>query len=310
MLIMPLFFYSTTLVWVDDDGFFIKVVAGAFRKDYRVKVFLSPHSFLGFFENYVSASERISFLRTSNGDDDYEVNHRVPVDIDFQAIIDLYRNKERGNDISAIIVDFKMPKLTGLELMKKILHSAIKRILLTGEAENQLAVAAFNNNSIDRFVNKGDSTFASDLKLYIKQLTTQYFCDLTKPLLAHLEVEHRLPHSDPIFIDFFDKWMCVNNIVEYFVFDKSGSMLVADQQGHVFYFVIHTERTLEEFSELHASDNAVKFFVNAVRQRYKIPFFGLFREAWEFDSTQWTNHFYSPEVLQGRERYYWKAIAQ
>jgi CheY-like chemotaxis protein len=232
------------------------------------------------------------------------------VDIDFQTMVNLYHNKERGNDISALIVDFKMPKLTGLELMKQILPSAIKRILLTGEAENELAIAAFNANTIDRFVHKGDSSFAADLRLYVKQMTTQYFCDLTKPLLAHMEVEHRLPQSDPVFIDFFDKWACLNNIVEYFVFDKNGSMLVADQQGQVFYFIIHTEKTLDEFSELHASDKSVKFFVNAVMQRYKIPFFGLFREAWEFESTQWTNHFYSPEVLQGRERYYWKAIAE
>lgn len=310
MLTMPLFFYSTTLVWVDDDGFFVKVVAGAFRQDYRVKIFLSPNSFLKFFEEYHATTDNLSFLQRNNGADDYDVYHRLPVDIDFQTIIDLYHNKGRINDISAIIVDFKMPKLTGLELMKQILPSAIKRILLTGEAENELAIAAFNDNIIDRFVHKGDASFAADLRLYVKQMAMQYFCALTKPLLAHLEVEHRLPQSDPVFIDFFDKWACLNNIVEYFVFDKSGSMLVADQKGQKIYFIIHTEQTLDEFSELHASDKAVTFFVNAVIQRYKIPFFGLFREAWEVESTQWTNHFYSPEVLQGRERYYWKAIAE
>lgn len=310
MLTMPLFFYSTTLVWIDDDGFFVKVVAGAFKKDYRVKTFLSPNSFLKFFEEYRATSENLSFLQRNNGNDGYEVSHRLPVDIDFQTIIGLYYNKHRINDISAIVVDFKMPKMTGLDLMKQIPPSAIKRILLTGEAEDELAIASFNDNIIDRFVHKGDATFAADLRLYIKQMAICYFKDLTRPLLAHMEVEHRIPQSDPEFIDFFDKWMCLNNIIEYFVFDKNGSMLVTNQQGHVFYFVIHTERTLEEFSELYASDKAVTFFVNAVKQRYKIPFFGLFSEAWEFDSTKWTNYFYSPEVFQGRERYYWKAIAQ
>jgi CheY-like chemotaxis protein len=202
MLIMPLFFYSTTLIWVDDDGFFVKIVADPFRKDYRVKIFLSPSSFLKFFEEYNATTDNLSFLQKNNGDDDYDVNHRLPVDIDFQTIIDLYHNKGRVNDISAIIVDFKMPKLTGLELMKQIFPSAIKRILLTGEAENELAITAFNDNAIDRFVHKGDSSFAADLRLYVKQMTTQYFCDLTKPLLAHMEVGHRVPQSDPVFIDF------------------------------------------------------------------------------------------------------------
>lgn len=310
MLTMPLFFYSTMLVWVDDDEFFVRTIANTFTKDYCIKIFLSPNSFTDFFSKYIPISENISFLRGSNGDNDYEINHRLPVEIDFQTIIDLYNNKQRCHDISTIIVDFKMPQLTGLDLMKKTPVSIIKRILLTGEAENELAVAAFNHNIIDRFVHKGNANFAADLKLYVKQLSTQYFSDMTKPLLAHLEVEYRLPQSDPIFIDFFNSWMAINNIVEYFIFDKNGSMLVTNESGESFCFIIHTERSLDAFSELHATNKSVKLFVNAVTQRYKIPFFGLFREGWEFESTQWAHYFYAPEVFQGRERYYWKSIAQ
>ena len=102
MLTMPLFFYSTTLVWVDDDGFFVKIVADPFRKDYCVKIFLSPDSFLNFFEEYHATTDNLSFLQRNNSDDDYDVNHRFPVDIDFKTIIDLYHNKERVNDISKI----------------------------------------------------------------------------------------------------------------------------------------------------------------------------------------------------------------
>lgn len=307
---MPLLFYSTTLVWVDDDVFFIKTIAESFRRNYHAKVCFSPNSFLSFFEDYYSIIENISFFNSSNGDDDYEINHRLPIEVDFQCIIDLYKNKERFNDISVVIVDFKMPELTGLELMKRIKPSGIKRILLTGEAEDQLAITAFNDNSIDRFVRKSDCNFLSSLNLYIRQVTIQYFCDITKPLLTHLEADYRLPQSDPVFIDFFDKWMSINNIVEYFVFDKNGSMLTVDQQGKIFYFVLHTERSLEAFCELHNTDKAVKLFINAIEKRHKIPFFGLFREAWEFDSPQWVNHFYSPEILRGREQYYWRVVEQ
>lgn len=308
MLTMPLFFYQTTLVWVDDDAFFIKVIADTFKREYLTKIFFSPKSFLDFFNTYEATVESACFLRSSNGDDDYEVNHRLPVEMDFQRIIDLYQNKNRIHDISVIIVDFKMPGLTGLELMQQIKSSAVKRILLTGEAEDQLAITAFNDNSIDRFVRKGDCNFSSSLNLYIRQVTTQYFCDLTKPLLTHLEAEYRLPQSDPVFIDFFDKWVCINNIVEYFVFDKNGSMLAVDQQGKLFYFVIHTEHSLEAFCELHNADKTVKLFINAIQKRHKIPFFGLFREAWEFEPPQWADHFYSPEILRGREQYYWRVV--
>ena len=38
MLTMPLFFYQTTLVWVDDDAFFIKVIADTFKREYLTKI--------------------------------------------------------------------------------------------------------------------------------------------------------------------------------------------------------------------------------------------------------------------------------
>ena len=308
MLVMPLFFYPTTLTWIDDDGFFIKIVSDTFKEQgYRCKIYLSAASFLKFWEEYQATTDKISFFATPD-DNDYEVNHELPVHVNFKSIIDLYYNKDRIKDMSAIIVDFKMPGVTGIELMQKLSEATIKRILLTGEPDDQLAIDAFNEGIIERFVRKRDCNFISDLNFYINRLTTQYFCDITKPLLSHLEADYFLPQSDPIFIDFFVQWAQINNIVEYFLFDKNGSMLAINKQGEAFYFVIHTERSLEAFIELHEEEKDAQFLISTIVKRHKIPFFGLFKESWEFEPAQWGHYFYAPEVLVGRETYYWKAI--
>ena len=46
-------------------------------------------------------------------------------------------------------------------------------------------------------------------------------------------------------------------------------------------------------------------YVNAVSLRQKIPFFGIGLESWQYDFNEWSQYFYAPEIINGRENYYW-----
>jgi CheY-like chemotaxis protein len=203
-----------------------------------------------------------------------------------------------------------MPGKTGIELCYELRDLPIKKILLTGEAAHRLAVEAFNKGIIDCFIRKDDPMLAAELTGYIQKLQLQYFVDLSCPLLSHLEVDYKLPQSDPQFFDFFEIWIKENNIREYYLLDKNGTFLTKNQHDEVKYFIAHTDRSLDIFSNLYAEDRDVSGFVDAVNQRKKIPFFGFKSESWHYESNQWSNHFYSPNLLNGREKYYWAVVSE
>jgi hypothetical protein len=56
--------------------------------------------------------------------------------------------------------------------------------------------------------------------------------------------------------------------------DKNGNFLLINKEGQKSHFIIHTDRTLCDFVELHHDDKESAFFINAVESRERIPFFG------------------------------------
>ena len=137
----------------------------------------------------------------------------------------------------------------------------------------------------------------------------KYFIETTKQLLSYLETDFALPLTDQKFISFFQDWCQKHRIKEHYLIDKYGNLQLIDEAGKKFYFIIHTDRTLNNLIELHHEDKETMLFIRAVQQREKIPFFGEGVEGWELPSYQWTTCFYVPKMLIGTETYYW-AVAE
>ena len=82
---------------------------------------------------------------------------------------------ENGLQFTVIIADYRMPDMTGIELLSKtkVLAPDMIRIILTGYAELQVAIDAVNHGSISGFLTK--PTPAEKLKDFIVTL-----CERTK----------------------------------------------------------------------------------------------------------------------------------
>lgn len=308
MSTLPLFYYPTTIAWVDDDELVLQVANELLGNENNVQTFSSPTACLDFFKNYVPHLANTSFLQ-GRTDDNETINHLL-VDINTEALMQLPTQHARKNEISVLIVDFRMPEMTGIELCRKLKNINVKKILLTGEADHSLAVRAFNEGIIDCFLQKGSETLADDIKEYLSTLSKEYFFDRSKPLLTHLEIDRKFPLSDPVFISFFKNWCIENNIQEYYLLDKQGDMQVIDIHGKKANFIIHTDKTLDEFYEIYQDNKDTSNLVEAVKERKSIPFFGAGLEGWQFPPGEWPKHFYAPNVIEGREKYYWLTEAQ
>jgi CheY-like chemotaxis protein len=63
-------------------------------------------------------------------------------------------NASRYGLTKVLIVDFSMPAMTGLDVLKMLPNWPSNRVLLTGKADEMVAVTAFNQGLIDQFVPK------------------------------------------------------------------------------------------------------------------------------------------------------------
>lgn len=312
MLTLPIFYHVSTVITVDDDTLFLKAISPILNSNFLVKTIHQPTQCIEFFKDYNSPLSQINFLRSCTEHEHFDVMNHSFVDFDVPALQSLLSNPERNEEVSVIIVDYNMPEMNGIELCSKLNKLPIKKILLTGEAGSRDAVSAFNDNIIDRFIRKDSPSLASEIQTYVSTLSQQYYREKTSSLLTHLEVDKQMPLSDPLFAEFFQQWCKANRIKEYMLIDKNGSFIVLDKNNKYFYFIVHTADSLQSFIELNDNEAETEIevdqFIKSVTQREKIPFFGIGKECWQFEPHSWHNYFYQPNILDGRERYYWTVI--
>ena len=305
---MPLLYHPTISLWIDDDSHFLAMIKEAFSLERQVETSLSP---LGSIDRLLKEKGILASLPIFKKDIFHEElgsNYQALFNIDLMPLSDLFTNSNRLKETSVIIVDYHMPEISGIELCQALEFHPSKKILLTGAAEDKQAIDAFNKKLIHAFVRKDSPTILDDLRFHLSSLTEEYFREATRSLLAHLELDRPLALSDPKFVMFFKSWCKKNAIREYYLVDKNGGFLVINQENQLMYFIIHTERSLDSFVEDHQDDAEIENFTSAIVRREKIPFFGFDKQSWEHDVKDWSRHFYDPQVIEGREKYYYCVV--
>lgn len=304
---LPLFSYPATVAWVDDDSLFL-AAAGLLVKNMQTMMFNSPEQSIEHFQQYNPLLQKLNFTRGFTEADSYDLLNHMPIDLNLSVLAGLYNNSERNNEVSVLVTDYNMPGMNGIELCRALRSLPMKKILLTGDADHQQAVAAFNEGIIDCFIQKDNPKLTEKVLFHVQRLSKQYFIEHSKQLLKHLETDYPLPLSDPAFISFFEEWCKKYEIQEYYLIDKRGNFLLINKDGKKSHFVIHTDRTLDNFVALHDDDKEGACFIDAVKSRQKIPFFGEGIESWELLPSQWDAYFYSTQVLIGQQKYYWTVV--
>jgi CheY-like chemotaxis protein len=297
-----------TVAWVDDDANFLATIP-QLLEGINTKTFNNPNACVEFFKGYKPFLQGINFRRGYTEVDSYEMPNHLPIDLNSDALQELPLMNERYNEISVLVTDYDMPGMNGLELCRKLQNQPMKKILLTGAADHQQAVQAFNEGLIDCFIQKESLNVINEVLFHIERLSKIYLIEQGSELQSHLEIERPLHLSDSVFIKFFKNWCSENKIKEYYLIDKLGTFLLIDENGNKKYFVTHTDYTLNSFIELYEDDEECAVYIQAVRSHEKIPYFGAGVDGWERTPDQWAACFYSSSVLVGAQEYYWAVVS-
>ena len=149
---IPLCFYPTQIVFVDDNTEFLATLSMAFPKQFNLTLFDDTDLAL----KYINEHQREDHLIKKNEKPKPEGESEVWVK---QVLTrqNLKRFDElRIKEVSVVVVDYSMPSMNGIEFCESIKNSSIKKILLTGHATSTDAVKAFNNNTIHYYLKKND----------------------------------------------------------------------------------------------------------------------------------------------------------
>jgi len=305
---ISLCYHPTKTVLIDDNQDFLKAIKLELERDLHCSSFVSPVQALTFFKQDHKPkpfTERCFIEPVDERADHLFFN------VDLRQIHQEVYLGDRFNDIAVIVVDYTMPRMDGLTLSRHIkdLYPHIRIILLTGEADNDLAVQAFNEGIIDKFIKKGTPELSKLLIETIKILERKYFQLLSQSIIDKLNgVAHKLNRlSDPNLISFFNQICREKAIVEYYLIDGNGSFLLIDNKGTPAWFVLLNGQDIQEFYSYALLEKAPMAVIEALKTQQKLPFFYT-EDDLQTPPADWENYLHPAKPVPQAADYYYALI--
>ena len=256
----PLFFSETEVVVVDDNKNFTRSLELllSHNKHTKIRCFNFPEEAETYLEGVVDLNDAqfqssLETIQETEGDTD-----RIYSFLNYNKIFPFKKN----TIVSVLISDFSMPKTSGIEFLEKYKYYHPVKILLTGEADSELAVKAFNNKVIDYFYLKGTSS-NKDLLNNLNDLVVDFFLNVSDAL----DKTFYYLRGNCEFIKLINAWMKENDIKSYCFYHDSGSILGLDEFGIEYWFLMLNEEQYNDSLEMLKSQGVEEKVLNLVKDK-------------------------------------------
>ena len=228
--ILP-YFHPSTIIVIDDDREFLESFRSRFRRRLLCRTFGDPADAIQHIRKATPRFPRHSGCVVPgdivSSDGDQAVVFRPAV------IRDLMHDSNRFEEVSVAVIDYDMPGQNGLEVCRLLRDFPLRKIMLTGAADEKLAMAAFNEGLIDRFVFKHEGEMVDRLDDVIRQLQIDYFGRIGTELGSIIGLNESAFLADPVFHKYFDKLFEKENATEYFLSENPPGLLLVRADGTV-----------------------------------------------------------------------------
>ncbi len=302
------FYYPTKVALVDDNRTFLSSTRLKLASTLATALFESPEDALKAINNNpplpLLDNNVMSALNNPNID---EVSTEKAINIDVKDVYKQIYNPERFSHISTVIVDYDMPNINGIEFCRRIANPGIRKIMVTGKAGYSLAVDAFNEGVINKFIVKSSDNMFDELQEAVKQEQHQYFYNATKSVLDSLKVDAASLLKDPSFLDIFNEIYRKVNACEYYLLDSAGSLLMLDMDANIHLFLVMTEAELERYYQIAKNNDAPKIIIKDLKERRKVLFLHS-DDDYKLPVSSWNDHMYTAKKSSGNENFYYALL--
>lgn len=309
---MTPFFHPTSVLVLDDDPLFLESLDFQFSEEVSCQTFTRPDAALQHLQ--AQAGQHPNFARYFRDASDMAAGSEMHFgDLllrlklsELRSIID---DETREQRVSVAIVDYDMPKMTGVEFSRAIRDLPVKIILLTGKAGLETAISAFNEGVIDCFLQKQDSGVTYALRREIKRLQEEYFAEISGPILSALALQKPSFFDDPTFLELFRELADKNNIVEHYICAAPPGVMMRDADGNESFLLVSDTEDANTQCEAAESNGAPDDMVQLLRTRKAHAWFptksGLYHPDYK---TEWSRFIWPAQILPGSTRWSYSLI--
>lgn len=305
---IPPFYYPSTVVFVDDSRDFLSNLSLMLDAGLAFRCYDSPVKALAALNGLSgqrSLSERF-FAVSPHGEDAPLPQHVIELNVD--NIVREVHNEHRFEQVSVVVVDYDMPEINGLDMCRSLKDPALKKILLTGKADEKVAVRAFNQGLIDRFILKQDEDVIPLLNHAIAELQADYFENQGHMVMDALAIGTHNFLRDPAFVELFRNICSERNIVEHYLVSVPDGILMRDADGVSSLLLVRTEENMRTHFEIAYDQDAPPKLLSVLRNCTMVPYFWKTRGEYGPLCQDWESYLYDATELKGREWYYYAVV--
>lgn len=307
-LSIPTCYFPSTALFLDDNRDFLLNFVLQLDERVAYRIFDNPSQALEYMHNKKNGLNfwQPHCLRDAGKESSPPFQNYLS-DVTFSAIQDEVYNPNRFTEISVVVVDYAMPGMDGLEFCRQIENPNVKKILLTGQANEKQAIEAFHEGLIHRYIKKNDVNASELITKSIYELQLQYFQAMSDEVEKLLPVQPPRCLQDKAFANFFFNYMNEHHIAEYYLAESSGSFLMLDDDANASFFVLKSREEMQALAEVAKSQNADESVVNALAQCKKMP--GLWQKSeLGSDAIDWANSLIEAHQIDAGDVYYFSVL--
>jgi CheY-like chemotaxis protein len=242
---LPLYHRPNALVFLDDETPYLEMLAMVLPHDWSIQFYTRAKDYLAQVQAHAPQWEDDVVMHGSMIDQWYQ-GKALP-----GLVLEYWRSQVNRYGLARIaIVDYAMPAANGLDVLRSSPDWPSCRILLTGKADEHVAVAAFNEGLIAGYVTKQNPDLVQHL---INTLSRHY----RAPMHAHEAVwKNALRRSQQIALQ--DRavqsallsWLSKHDCIEHVVLPEPFGLMALDSDGHLHWLQFEMFKDLSAAVEL------------------------------------------------------------
>lgn len=253
------YYHPTTICFVDDNSQFLQSLELELPGDWACRTFTEPEAALAYLREPIPLAplmDRCFSLQRASGS--------ALIHLDLDLIEQEIRHIDRFRRNSVLVVDYSMPAMNGLQLCEALDDPHIRKAMLTGVADEKLAVQAFNAGLIHRFIPKQVDDPINLIHQYVDELVHDYFNQYSVRLKSTLALDPPAFLTDAQIARRIQNLMRSEGLVEYYLVDDPPGLLMLKANGQIWRVAILSETDRQAQYDLAARFGAPKQILDAL----------------------------------------------
>lgn len=241
----PLYHRPSSLVFLDDEPSYLEMLAMVMPREQNILFFTRVNDY----KDYVGA-KALEWQLDLNCHQEilrkwYE-GQALP-----QQIFDYWTQQGQRYTLPlTAVVDYAMPAATGLQVLKESPAWPTYRVLLTGKADEQVAIAAFNDGWIDRFLTKQHPDLARQLLRHVHQLSSSPILSHESLWLNAMRSDRRLALQQRATQHALNEWLATHRCIEYVILPEPFGLLALDRNAHAHWLQFELAHDLHNAADV------------------------------------------------------------